>query len=68
MCSCSVGSGGRKRGRLRNGCIFWDAWGVDGGNGVESRKRGAVEETGRRDAGGEERSGRISCSSVGSSC
>jgi hypothetical protein len=34
------------------------AWGVDCGPGVERRKRGAVEEMGRRAAGGEERIGR----------
>ena len=31
---------------------------VDGGRGVEIRKRGVVEEMGRRAAGGEERIGR----------
>lgn len=59
------GSGGRKRGGLRNGVAFafcvereLGSWGVDCGAGVERRKRGAVVDTGRRGAGGEDSIGR----------
>jgi len=57
-CACSEGSGGRNRGGLRKvGWLNFGA-GVDGGWGVEKRKRGAAADGGGRGACGEERMGR----------